>query len=173
MIKTELEIEEDIYSISVIADETRLKQILLNLVSNAVKFTKSGYIIIKCHKHPEKELVLISIIDTGSGIKDENQNRIFIDYFIESEGYRNNSYGTGIGLSICKNIAFRMNMDIKFKSKLGEGTEFNIEIPIKENKWNNGKIKIISEIENSDIIKNTDLQELSMSLSITVFIIIN
>jgi signal transduction histidine kinase len=171
-IKTELEFQDDLYNLSVIADEIRLKQIVLNLISNAVKFTKSGFILIKCFKHPVNNLILISVSDSGAGIKDENQKFIFKDYFMESEGYRNNSHGTGIGLSICKNMANRMNMDIKFTSQLRQGSEFTIEISIKEKidiKHDYIKSNIIYTIEKKDndiIINNKDFNETSLSLSV-------
>ncbi len=167
-VSTELEFDEDAYHLTVEADETRLKQIMLNLISNAVKFTNFGLIKIKCFKHPEKELLLISVSDSGAGIKETNQKMLFNHFFMESEVYASNSLGSGLGLSICKTMANKMNMEISFKSNYGQGTEFIIEIPIVKNLFKNKIVSgLVNELEEGNENQSLD-EENSMSFRVSL-----
>ncbi len=84
-IKTEMEFDEDTYPLTISADDTRLKQIMLNLISNAVKITKFGLVKIKCFKHPEKELLLISISDSETGIKQTNEKCFLMSFLLNQK----------------------------------------------------------------------------------------
>lgn len=108
----------------------RIKQLLLNLVGNAVKFTPEGGLI-KLSVSQEGAFAVMRVSDTGIGISEEDIPLIF-DRFYQAESSRANSEfdtGTGLGLSICKWIAEAHNGTIKVESQLGKGTTFTISIP--------------------------------------------
>lgn len=113
-------------------DEFRLRQIFLNLLTNAVKYTNEGFITfsIKGEKLNENKLMLkVSVKDTGIGISEENQKQLF-QSFQRLEEKRNRSIeGTGLGLTIVKRLADLMDATIEVHSVYGEGTEFVLEIP--------------------------------------------
>ena len=130
-IKTELIFDDQIDDIILKIDEIRLKQIILNIISNSVKFTKSGKIIIMVNLDIKNKEITITISDTGIGIKDNDQNKLFQDFVMLDNGISLNNQGTGLGLSICKSLAYKMNIKLNFDSKYGDGTNFFIIIPIK------------------------------------------
>ena len=124
------EFDEKIDSVEIKADDVRLKQIILNFVSNAVKFTKSGWIKLSCQSIPEKQSVLFSIKDSGVGIHIEDQNNLFNDFNMINNDPKNNGEGSGLGLWICRSLASSMNMKTSVSSIFGAGSEFSLEIPI-------------------------------------------
>ena len=113
-------------------DEVRIRQILLNILTNAVKFTKKGYIAFHVtgeHQTEESVVLNISIRDTGDGIKEEDMPQLF-DEFKQFDIEKNrNIEGTGLGLPITMSFVKMMGGDIKVNSTFGKGTEFIIEIP--------------------------------------------
>jgi signal transduction histidine kinase len=115
-------------------DGTRLQQVLVNLIDNAVKFTDNGQIklriqLIKNHPDTSKIDLAISIQDSGIGIPEDKLNIIF-DSFVQSSSNISRAYGgTGLGLSICKNLVELMGGVIKVKSTQGRGTVFNLILP--------------------------------------------
>jgi hypothetical protein len=112
------------------ADDLKLKQIILNFVSNAVKFTKSGWIKLNCQFIREKHYVLLSIIDTGVGIQIEDQYNLFNGFNMIKNDPINICEGSGLGLWICRSLASSMNMNTSVSSNFGRGSEFSLEIPI-------------------------------------------
>lgn len=107
-------------------DSLRLSQLLGNLVSNAIKFTRQGHILIAYTFIPQKYAVSFLVEDTGIGISQEEQKRIF-ERFYKSDDF---VQGGGLGLSICKEIAKRMNGTIRVESEINKGTRFIIDIPL-------------------------------------------
>ena len=127
-IETKIEIDNNIDNLTVYTDENRLKQILLNFVSNAVKFTKSGFIKIKAKYNFESKSIEISVNDSGLGIKCTDHNLIFkenVQLNIEKEY---TSKGSGLGLSITKTLATSLNHEIWFDSIIGEGSQFYLKM---------------------------------------------
>jgi PAS domain S-box-containing protein len=118
-------------------DETRLRQVLLNLVSNAVKYTDSGHILIKARQTKLKEEPSgpesrqtdfnIQVIDTGSGISDEFQKLIFQSFTQEESHDRKKQGGTGLGLAISKKLADLLGGEISVNSRSGEGSIFTLQ----------------------------------------------
>jgi len=122
-----VEISKDIPE-SLLLDEVRLRQILFNLIGNAVKFTESGYIKIsvKCKVLSVKCDLTITVEDTGIGIPPESQGKIF-EAFRQQDGQSTRKYGgTGLGLAITKRLVEMMNGDIVLKSEPGRGSIFAI-----------------------------------------------
>ncbi len=117
---------------NVIIDIGRLRQILLNLVGNAIKFTAKGYVLINVDITKDGELVWakLDVLDTGIGISEADQSKIFED-FTQAESGRSKRYGgTGLGLSISRKLSEAMDGQISVRSKMGEGSVFSVELPI-------------------------------------------
>jgi len=115
-----------------IGDETRIKQVIINLLTNAVKYTNEGHIIFsinaeKCKAEGIYKLN-VSVTDTGVGIKKEDQSELF-EIFTQFDTRRNKSIeGTGLGLAISKNLVEMMDGEVFVESKYGEGSRFSFYI---------------------------------------------
>ena len=111
-------------------DEERVRQILVNLVGNAVKFTENGEVAILADFRPNpgeaSGLLRFSVSDTGIGIAPADQSRI-LEPFVQVAG--TGAGGTGLGLSICKRLLKRMGGDLSLESELGRGSTFTASIP--------------------------------------------
>ena len=119
-----------IYGVKIFTDHIRLKQILLNLISNAVKFCKNGNVTLKCRYLEELNKVRITVSDTGIGIKEEDLEKLFNDFVMLEDKDNLNRQGSGLGLSICKNLSNLLDLELEFKSVYGKGTEISLDIPI-------------------------------------------
>jgi len=117
---------------TLIGDATRLTQILVNLIGNAIKFTHQGKIDIEVFKQSqtEKNITLgFKISDTGIGIDKEKLNEVFERFNQGEDSITRNFGGTGLGLSIVKNLIVLQNGNIEVKSEQGKGTSFIFNIP--------------------------------------------
>lgn len=153
----ELNQQEEI-SKYLIGDSVRLNQILLNLLSNALKFTQEGGITLSVDlmKKEDKTLFLqFKVKDTGIGIKKEKQETIF-DSFTQAEGDTTRKYGgTGLGLTIVKMLVQLMNGNVSLESEPGVGTTFIVDLPFnldesdrqKEEEEEKGVEKNLGELE--------------------------
>ncbi|HEX6199431.1 MAG TPA: ATP-binding protein, partial [Thermoanaerobaculia bacterium] len=112
------------------SDRQKVKQILLNLLSNALKFTPAGEVRIEARHEPEEERIAIAVTDTGVGISEEHQQTIF-EAFGQSGGsfYASAQTGTGLGLSICRRLATILGGDILLESEQGAGSTFTLILP--------------------------------------------
>lgn len=112
----------------IFSDQEKIKQILLNLLSNAAKFTNEGSIKIVAEK--KKENLVISVADSGIGIEDEALSRIF-EEFQQADMSTTRKYGgTGLGLSISSKLAVLLGGELSVDSKIGVGSTFTLTIPI-------------------------------------------
>lgn len=112
----------------VIGDRDSLMQVLINLLSNAVKFTKEGGVT--CRARQVDAEVVISIKDTGAGIAEADQPRVFEQFAQVGDTLTGKPYGTGLGLPICKQIVERHGGRIWVDSRLGAGSTFSFTLPI-------------------------------------------
>jgi signal transduction histidine kinase/CheY-like chemotaxis protein len=131
-IKTSLDYDVNIDQKNVFSDEIRLKQIILNFISNAYKFKISGFIKLKAKYIEHSDIIEISVKDSGIGIKRENQDQIFQENVQINYEKEYNYQGTGLGLSISKNIANSLNYEIGFFSEYEVGSTFYIRIKCNE-----------------------------------------
>lgn len=115
-------------------DPTRIKQILINLGNNAVKFTQEGYIniMIRVDKVDKDEMSLHFVVsDTGIGIKKDKIDKIFKSFEQEDDSTTRKFGGTGLGLTISRKLTEMMNGDIWVESEFGKGSDFHFTIKIK------------------------------------------
>jgi two-component system CheB/CheR fusion protein len=115
------------------SDGQKLQQILVQLLTNALKFTEKGRIELSLRKHREagREILEIAVADTGIGIKREDQEVIFDD-FRQLEGSSTRHYGgTGLGLGLCKKLAAALGGEIRVASEYGVGSVFSLLLPVK------------------------------------------
>ncbi|MEM0962828.1 MAG: response regulator [Bacteroidota bacterium] len=118
----------------VLADGPRLRQIILNLLSNAVKFTAEGTVTlsIEASRQWSETAVVVRVIDTGIGIAQENQERLF-DSFTQVDASTTRRYGgTGLGLTISRRLAEAMGGTISVTSEVGKGSTFTVELPFSQ-----------------------------------------
>ena len=124
-----INISEDFPSV-IRGDELRVKQIFNNLLSNAFKYTKEGKVSLKvnCRRDGDNVILLIEVSDTGIGIKEEDQKKLFSDYNQVDTRANRKIEGTGLGLSITKKLVEMMEGEISVHSEYGKGTSFKVEI---------------------------------------------
>ncbi len=142
----------------IVTDNQRLKQILKNLVSNAIKFTKEGHVKISTRKASEDDTekhllkgthLVVEVEDTGIGVAHSKQDLIF-EAFKQADGATNREFGgTGLGLSITKAILHELQGTIHLESVEGEGSKFTIFLPVEMSKG------LASNLENSDSPRQT------------------
>jgi two-component system CheB/CheR fusion protein len=111
-------------------DRTRLRQILLNLVSNAVKFTEKGNVKIVARFLANDSTLEVEVADTGIGIAREQQGRLF-EPFVQVDGPAGREHeGTGLGLAITKRLVEMLGGEISFESELSRGSTFRVNMPL-------------------------------------------
>ncbi|MCL2802145.1 MAG: ATP-binding protein [Treponema sp.] len=124
-------------------DETRIRQVLLNLLNNAVKYTEKGQVNLSaaCTVKDTTIVLKIDISDTGRGIKKEDIKNVFSDFVQFDISHNRGIEGTGLGLAISKSLVKTMGGDISFVSEFGKGSTFTITIPQKIGTLDNLSIK--------------------------------
>ncbi len=132
-------------------DPMRLRQILINLVGNAVKFSESGEVVLSCNRDQGSQQLWFEITDTGIGIDEKVLPNLFNEFTQADPSISRLYHGTGLGLSICKRLVDLMGGDIGAKSKLGEGSIFWFSLPVKEAKESS------QENEGTDSVKKAEM----------------
>jgi signal transduction histidine kinase len=112
------------------SDRQKVKQIVVNLLSNALKFTHHGGIDITVQYDPYRAMVSVSVSDTGIGIAPEHHERIFEDFRQVDDSPSRQYGGTGLGLAICRRLATSLGGRITLRSNLGQGSTFTLTIPL-------------------------------------------
>ncbi|MEO1601199.1 MAG: response regulator [Pseudomonadota bacterium] len=116
----------------VLADDGRIRQILINLVGNAVKFTEEGSVQIRCTGSMlgDRAVFEIAVIDTGIGIAADTLPNVFADFVQADQSVRRKFEGTGLGLAITKRLVSAMDGDVWAESVEGEGATFHLRLPL-------------------------------------------
>ncbi len=117
----------------VIGDPTRVRQIISNLTGNAVKFTRKGEVTIRLTCEDEGSdnyLIRIDVIDTGIGIPEESLEKIFEPFAQAASSTTREFGGTGIGLTLCRQLAEAMDGKLSLKSEIGVGSTFTVRLPL-------------------------------------------
>ncbi len=117
----------------VVGDRMRLRQILYNLVGNAIKFTDTGSVTIIVEPRPdagECQTLRFSVIDSGIGISTEVGRNLFTEFWQGESGAARRFAGAGLGLAICKRLATLMGGDIDYRSAPGQGSVFHVDLPL-------------------------------------------
>ena len=126
-----LEVELDENLGRQVADQTKVRQTLYNLLSNACKFTSEGTITLRASRHPgtSGDTLRFQVSDTGIGMSPEQVARVF-DEFTQADSSTTRKYGgTGLGLAICKKFCQLMGGDVQVESTEGQGTTFTVDLP--------------------------------------------
>jgi signal transduction histidine kinase/CheY-like chemotaxis protein len=130
-------------SLYVESDPALLERILGNFMSNAIRYTDKGSVLIGCRKRGDK--VSIEVWDTGCGISDDQMSLIYEDFYQVENKERDRGKGLGLGLALAKRLAGSLEHTIDSKSRLGSGSYFSVNVDLAENK---------AEINNDEILMN-------------------
>jgi len=155
-IKFDIQIDDQVGK-SIETDPLRLNQVLLNLMSNALKFTTEGSIALTIKKDiKKKDFIIFSVKDTGIGIPEDKQKIIF-EAFQQADGSTRRKFGgTGLGLSISREIAKLLGGELQLESKVDEGSEFSLIIPV------NGELETVYVQQDQELIEiiREDVEEI-------------
>jgi PAS domain S-box-containing protein len=110
------------------SDPTRLRQILINLLGNAIKFTETGRVTLAAALLDDRRLLKITVSDTGIGMSAEQMSRLFEPFSQADTSVARNYGGTGLGLSICRRLAEMLGGEISVESELGRGSTFSVTV---------------------------------------------
>lgn len=122
-----LDLQADVPRFYVSADRSRIRQVLRNLIENAIAYTPDGSV--RCRVHRRADKVRVQVVDTGQGIDEDHLDRIFDRFYRVDDDRSRDSGGTGLGLSIVKQILQAHGEDIHVESTKGRGTRFWFELP--------------------------------------------
>jgi PAS domain S-box-containing protein len=111
------------------SDRQKVKQVVINFLTNAIKFTAQGSVEIAVHYVADSELMTIAVADTGIGIAADDQERIFEDFRQADNSPTREYTGAGLGLAICRRLAGMLDGGIDLRSDVGRGSTFTLRIP--------------------------------------------
>lgn len=151
-LKLKLELDQNLPKF-VLLDARSLRLVLLNLLSNAIKFTQEGYVKLTVKKllQSQDNYLEIMVEDSGPGIPQSLQEKIFERFTQGDSSYTKEFKGTGLGLTICRQLVEKLQGKISLKSTVGEGTTFTVVLPYKESKLEIPNItEAIAPIENTE-----------------------
>lgn len=115
-------------------DKTRFRQVLFNLIGNAIKFTDTGHVLVEANVvNAEEESFYFDLVvrDTGIGIQEKDKAALFVPFSQVDPSNTRRHDGTGLGLSICKHIVMAMGGSIHVQSEFGKGSSFHVTVPLK------------------------------------------
>ncbi len=121
----ELKFDDRLNSVSIYKDEYTIKQVFLNIIDNAIKYTDNGSVIIKTYKNEEGKVV-VSVSDTGIGISEKYLSQIFDPFTQEDQGYTRKYEGNGLGLSLVKQYLELNKAELSIQSEKGAGSTFTV-----------------------------------------------
>lgn len=131
------------------ADENKLRQVILNLVANALKFTPHGDVTIRCGMEAAGQRLAVEVIDHGIGMEEEEIPRLF-EPFTQAESTTRRRYGgAGLGLAICKRFLEAMGGSIAAKSQPGEGSRFSFWLPLRPALVDDGESTVLTPLSSA------------------------
>lgn len=138
-------------------DEVRVRQIIINLISNAIKYTEKGSIILMAsvEYRNDEEFIKIAVTDTGIGIKKQLIDNILQPFYQVDSSEKSTSKGVGLGLAICKGLIDLMGGKLVIESALGEGSTFEFMIPLKIASYREIKKDFIPIPNESQVLEST------------------
>ncbi|MCL1988555.1 MAG: ATP-binding protein [Firmicutes bacterium] len=148
-IKFEIEIDPDI-PLNMIGDELRIKQVLNNLLSNAFKYTQSGFVFLSVKfvsENAENSFLEFVVEDTGVGMSAENVKSLFEEFVRFDEKANQNIEGAGLGMAIVSNLLTLMDATIDVQSEVGKGTTFTVRIPQKRANESNLGVELADNLK--------------------------
>ncbi|MDT0584122.1 MULTISPECIES: aerobic respiration two-component sensor histidine kinase ArcB [Alteromonadaceae] len=166
--------------VAIEADGTRLRQVLWNILFNALKFTPKGEVTLVVEARDEgagNSTVTFRINDTGVGIPQDDIDKIFAMYYQVDHPDHQSATGTGIGLAICKQMVDKMNGDIRVHSVVGQGTCFEIVLPVAISKQqarmaelevSNLNILLVEDIELNVMVAKALLEKLGQRVEVAM-----
>lgn len=157
--KLALDVQNDLPQL--IGDRDRLIQVVINLISNAVKFTERGGIT--CRARMDNDLLKVSVIDTGLGIDPKDYDQVFEQFVQVGDTLTNKPMGTGLGLPICKQIIEHHGGRIWVESEIGKGSTFSFTLPITREAAE--AAKLVSELGVRRVEVNTLVNQLRAHLT--------
>lgn len=166
--------------VAIEADGTRLRQVLWNILFNALKFTQKGEVLLTIEATEQgagNTNVTFRITDTGVGIPSEELDKIFAMYYQVDHPDHQSATGTGIGLAICKQMVDKMNGEIRVHSVVGQGTCFEIILPVAISKQqarsaelevSNLNILLVEDIELNVLVAKALLEKLGQRVEVAM-----
>jgi signal transduction histidine kinase/DNA-binding response OmpR family regulator len=127
--------EEPDASIVMYNDEGKVSQILRNFISNAIKFTERGEVRVSAALKPDGQTVVLSVADTGVGIREEHLGLIFEEFTQVPNPMQGRVKGTGLGLPLCRRLARLMHGEVSVRSEIGVGSTFTTTLPLHFDDW--------------------------------------
>jgi signal transduction histidine kinase/CheY-like chemotaxis protein len=140
-----LSLELDLHVNTLLADSLRLKQMLLNLLFNALKFTTNGTVGLQVKSN--NAWIYFTVWDTGTGISEKHQAELFQPYFQISNSVVSPNEGTGLGLVVTRKLAELHGGSVEVESKLGCGSRFTIVLPLRQEEGESGEVGEVREVE--------------------------
>jgi len=122
----------------ILFDKDAITRVLVNLLSNAFKFTESGKVTVFTVVKPEENIVMVSVEDTGCGIRESDMGKLFDDYVQLDKGKDRKTGGTGLGLAICRKLIGYHGGRIWVESEIEKGSRFSFVLPIQERRGYHG-----------------------------------
>lgn len=113
-----------------LTDGNRVKQIIVNLVSNAIKYTQKGYVKVRPELSEDHNYLNLNVEDTGVGIEPDKMQNLFQAFTKIKKNRQMNKEGVGLGLMISKNLAIALGGDLIAESVLGKGSKFTLRLPL-------------------------------------------
>ena len=136
----------------VIGDAARLRQVIFNLVGNAIKFTETGGVSIIVEPGMPADEIVIAVRDTGIGIAPEDQTRVFLEFEQADVGSTRKFDGIGLGLTISKRIVERMGGSIALESGPGQGSTFRVVVPLPRTGDADEQVMAVPDLSGNDIL---------------------
>jgi signal transduction histidine kinase len=125
----ELHFIEPAAPVSFMSDEGKVAQILRNFISNALKFTEAGQVVLQLQPHPDPALICFAVTDTGIGISPEHLHLIFEEFSQIEHPLQRDTKGTGLGLPLCRQLAALLGGAVEVQSTSGAGSTFTLKLP--------------------------------------------